>query len=119
MKIISLLFLCLLLTVPALAANFVNPIGFNPTSENKKAVIEYIKQNVKQECSKVGMDSESTLRMMEEQNLEAFKQLLSAQDNNVLARVINQCCGIGMCNYATIHMMYEQEMKAKKKSLKW
>jgi len=119
MQRLLLFLLCLVLAVPAFAANFVNPIGFQPTSENKKAVVEYIQQNVKQECSKVGMDSESTLRMMEEQNLEAFKKLLSAQDNDVLRRVINQCCGVGMCNYATIHMMYEQEMAAKGKSLKW
>lgn len=84
-----------------------------------QSLFEQILPDVKQECSKVGMDSESTLRMMEEQNLEAVKKLLSAQDNDVLSRVIKDCCGVGMCNYATIHMMYEQEMASKGKSLKW
>ncbi len=119
MKFILSVLLSLLFSVPAFAAGFVNPIGFEPTEANKTAVVEYVKQNVKQEYSKIGMDSESTLRMMEKQNLNAFKKLLGAQDKGVLARVIKQYCGIGMCNYVTIHMMYEQEMKAKGQSLQW
>lgn len=119
MKNILLVCTCLLFSVPVFAAEFVSPIGFDATNENKTAVVEYIKQTVKREYSEIGMDSESILRMMENQNLDAFKKLLSAKDEGVLARVIKEYCGIGMCNYVTIHMMYEQEMKAKGQWLQW
>ncbi|OBQ56801.1 hypothetical protein [Halodesulfovibrio spirochaetisodalis] len=119
MKKLLFVFLFSVVALPVFAADFVSPINFTPTDESKRAVIEYIRQNVKQEYSKIGMDSESTLRMMEKENLVAFKKLVTANDTELLARVIDQYCRIGMCNYVTLQMMYEQEVKAKGESLKW
>ena len=119
MKKLLLVLFCLWISVPAFSADFVSPIGFEATDANRAAVIAYIKQDVKQACAKIGMDSESTLRLMENENLKAFKELLQAEDKDTLVRIIKQYCGIGMCNYATILMMYKEEIKAKGTSLNW
>lgn len=119
MKKCLLVLMCLLMSAPAFGADFVSPIGFEPTEANKRAVVEYIKQDVKRTYTQAGMNSESVHRMMENENLNAFKQLLGAKDKGVLARVIKQYCGVGMCNYSTILMMYNEEMKAKGQSLSW
>ncbi|UIJ37104.1 hypothetical protein LWC08_10205 [Desulfobaculum bizertense] len=119
MKKISLTLLFLWICTPVFAANFINPIGFTPNKENKAAVVEFVQQNTRQSAAVVGIDSESTLRMMEQQNLNAFKKLVSAQDKATLKRVIKNCHQIGINDYSTIYMMYEQEIKAKSKSLQW
>ena len=63
----------------------------------------------------------TTLRMMEQQNLSAFKKLTKAQDRKVLDRVIKDYCdgGLDMCNYTTIEMMYQQNLKASGEQLTW
>ncbi|WP_027177825.1 hypothetical protein [Maridesulfovibrio bastinii] len=119
MKKLILVIAFLLIATSCLAADFVNPIGFQATEQNKAAVVNYIKQSVKQDCYRVGMTSESTLRMMEKQDLDAFQKLLSAKAPNTLTRIINQYCATGMCNYSTIRMMYDHEMRAKGQSLAW
>ncbi len=119
MRIFLTSILCVFLSTPAIAASFVSPIGFEPTEQNKAAVVEYIKQDVKETYSRLGMDSESTLRMMEKKNLDAFKELLKAEDSETLARVIKRYCDIDVCNYSTILMMYKKEIKSKKQSLSW
>ncbi|MFV0422196.1 hypothetical protein [Oleidesulfovibrio sp.] len=117
----NIFIICLLVIVAssAFAADFVSPIGFEPTESNKSAVIAYVQESVRNEYAVLGINSESALRMMEEENLRAFKKLLTAEDKEVLSRVIKQYCGIGMCNYVTINMMYEEEMKAKNTQLEW
>lgn len=119
MRLLFSFLFCFVLCVPVFAYEFVSPIGFQPTEENKSAVVNYIKESVKAEYSAIGVESETTLRMMEKQNLVAFKKLLNATNKDVLARVIRQYCEIGICNYVTIEMMYKQEMKAKGESLQW
>jgi hypothetical protein len=103
----------------AQAQSFVTPIGFVDNDENRKSVIEFIKKQVSDDYTKIGMGDPSTLRMMEEENLKAFKELIKATNVSLLQKVIKTYCDIGMCNYTTILMMYKQEDKASKKSLEW
>ena len=65
------------------------------------------------------MDDPSTLRMMENENLNAFKKLTTKSNTTLLRNVIKTYCDIGMCNYTTILMMYEEQNKASKETLKW
>lgn len=116
----KLLIICLLFA-PLLSwgVDMISPINFNPTPANKNKVISFIKYNVKETYSEIGMDSESMLRMMEEEELRCFKELTRAQDINLLKRVKRQYCSIGMCTYSTILMMYNEEVKASSKNLEW
>ena len=99
--------------------SFVNPITYNESETSKKNVINYIKSNVKKQYSQINMSDPLTLRMMEDENLKAFKRLIHAGNKPLLQKVINQYCAINMCNYVTIKMMYEEQFKASKKTLKW
>lgn len=101
------------------AQSFVSPIGFVETEENKQKVIAYIQKHVKEEYSKIGMDDPSTLRMMEQANLKAFKELVTVTNTSLLSRVIKTYCDLGMCSYDTILMMYKEENKASKQTLEW
>ena len=99
---------------------YVSPVGFTMNDYNKNKVVEYIKYEVKKTYSAIGMDNPSTLRMMEEENLNAFKELLRVGKNiSLLKKVEKTYCGIGMCNYSTILMMYKEESKSDSKSLEW
>jgi hypothetical protein len=65
------------------------------------------------------MSDPSTLRMMEKENLKAFKELIKVNNKSLLQNVIKTYCSIGMCNYTTILMMYKQQSKDSKETLKW
>lgn len=99
--------------------SFVSPIGFVASESNKQKVVNFIKKQVNEEYSAIGMDDPLTLRMMEKENLNAFKKLTEATNKKLLNSVIKTYCDIGMCNYTTIAMMYNEQNKANKKSLKW
>lgn len=98
---------------------FVSPIGFNSTEENKAKVVAFIKKQVKEDYAKIGMDDPMTLRMMEKENLDAFKKLTKATNTVLLRKVMKTYCDIGMCNYSTIWMMYQEQNKASQQELKW
>ena len=115
----KLILILLFIPLTSFAQSYVSPIGFKNTDLNKNKVIEYIKHDVKKTYSAIGMDNPSTLRMMEKENLNAFKELLSAKNKSLLKRVEKTYCDIGMCNYSTILMMYNQEEKASNESLGW
>ena len=119
MKKTILLLGILLFTSNLFAQSFITPIGFIPNEVNKQRVISYIKKQVKDDYSAIGMDDPSTLRMMEQENLKAFKELTKASNTSLLKNVIKTYCNIGMCNYSTILMMYNEQNKASKKTLKW
>ncbi len=119
MKKLILSFGFLVLTSTLFAQSFVSPIGFVSNETNKQKVIEFIKKQVKDDYSKIGMDDPSTLRMMENENLNAFKKLTTKSNTTLLRNVIKTYCDIGMCNYTTILMMYEEQNKASKETLKW
>ena len=78
---------------------FVSPIGFTDTETNRSRVVSYIKYQVKKDYSEIGMDDPLTLRMMEEENLKAFQNLIHVANTSLLQRVIDTYCEIGMCNY--------------------
>lgn len=67
------------------------------------------------------MCQNTTLRMMEQQNLNAFKTAIQAKNRKIMDRVIKDYCqsGIDMCNYITILMMYNQNLQASQKQLDW
>ena len=109
----------ILLPLFSFSQSYISPVGFNNSDYNRSKVIEYIKYDVKKTYSAIGMDDPSTLRMMEKENLDAFKQLLNAKDKNLLKNVEKQYCNIGMCNYNTILMMYNEQYKASNETLKW
>ncbi|MDP2335164.1 MAG: hypothetical protein Q8N05_01705 [Bacteroidota bacterium] len=119
MKNIFLVIGVILFTSNLFAQSFVNPISFVDNELNKQKVISFIKKQVKDDCAAIGMDDPSTLRMMEQENLNAFKELIKITNTSLLKDVIKDCCDIGMCNYATILMMYKEQDKASKKSLEW
>jgi len=101
------------------AADFIHPMDFDGSESQKKAVISYIEECAKKSCAEVGLSDPSTLRMMEKQNLSAFKALTQAKDRKMLDMVIQQCDRIWLVDYSTIKMMYDQQVQASKDELSW
>ena len=117
-KILLLLFL--LFPSVSFGDNLISPIGFQDTDENRKKVLSFIEKNVKNELSSIGMDDPSYLRVIEKQELQAFKKLIKVKDTKLLRKVIIGNCSIfGMCNYDSILVIYMQEKKASNSKLKW
>ncbi len=119
MKKILLFINFILISLVSNAQTFVSPIGFIDDESNRQKVLEYIRKDVKEKYSKIGMDDATTLRMMEKENLKAFKELTKASDTNLLKKVIDKYCEIGMCDYSTIFMMYKEEKKANNSTTEW
>lgn len=104
-------------------AGFIHPMDFDGSEAQKQEVIKYIKDRVQRDyCDgELDMCQPTTLRMMEQQGLSAFKKASQATDREVMDRVIKDYCqgDIDMCDYSTILMMYQQNMNASKKELTW
>lgn len=115
-KIITLV---LSLTITTFAYNFVNPINYNDSPQAREYVVNYIKEHTQKQYAEIGMDDPLTLRMMESENLKAFKELIQVENKQLLERVIKDYCAIGMCDYNTLKMMYNEQLKASSKQLKW
>ncbi len=113
----------LILTSHYAVAGFIHPMDFDGSEAQKQEVIDYIKAKVRKDYCDSGIDmcQNTTLRMMESQNLDAFKEATKAQNREVMDRVIKDYCnsGIDMCNYSNILMMYQQNEDAGKKDLSW
>lgn len=118
-KLTFILTISLFTLTNAFSQSFVSPIGFVESEPNKEKVISFIKKQVKDDYSAIGMDDPLTLRMMEQENLKAFKELTSVSNTALLREVIKTYCEIGMCNYTTILMMYKEQNKSSKESLEW
>lgn len=107
----------------AAQADFVNPMDFDGSEAQKDEVINFIQEKVKADyCDgQLDMCQPTTIRMMEQQNLTAFKKLTKAEDREIMDRVIKDYCesGLDMCSYSTIEMMYQQNLKASSKKLAW
>jgi len=103
----------------AFGQSFVSPIAFVDNEANRAAVVRFIEHQVYTDYTAIGMNDPMTLRMMEDENMKAFKQLIQATNTALLREVIDTYCGIGMCNYSTIWMMYQEQSKAATNSLKW
>ena len=69
------------------------------------------------------MCTNSILRMMEDEELNSFKQLIQAREQKILRNVMSTYCDNAflesMCTYSVILMMYEEEVKASGKKLNW
>lgn len=104
-------------------AGFIHPMDFDGSEAQKQEVIEYIKAKVRKDYCDSGIDmcQNSTLRMMESENLSAFKQATKVTNREVMDRVIKDYCesGIDMCNYQNLLMMYNENEKAGKEQLSW
>ena len=105
------------------SAAFVNPLDFDGSEAQKKEVVEYIKAKTHKDYCESGLDmcQPTTLRMMEKQNLDAFKQATQLKDRAIMDRVIKDYCqsGLDMCTYQNILMMYKQNEAASKQELSW
>ena len=114
--------LLLLASNAATSATFVHPLDFDGSISQKNNVMSYIKSAVKEEyCKRLDMCTPSTVRLMEQHNLNAFKELTSAKNRKLLDRMIHDYCRstLKMCSYSTIKMMYAHNLSASKKQLKW
>ncbi|QJT21672.1 hypothetical protein IBG34_04780 [Aeromonas media] len=121
MKKIAIL---LITTLPLLAqAGFIHPMDFDGSEAQKQQVIQYIKERVKHDyCDgQLDMCQATTLRMMEQQNLDSFKKASQAKERAIMDRAIKDYChgGIDMCSYDTIWMMYRENLKASNEDLSW
>jgi hypothetical protein len=105
----------------SLNAKFIHPQKFDGSEAQKVEVISYIENRVKQDyCGTIDMCQEVMLRMMETENLEAFKRLTKAKNKILLDRAIQDYCGpADMCTYQIIEMMYNENLKAHNKELSW
>lgn len=104
-------------------ADFVNPIDFDGSDAQKDQVVQYITENVhKMYCEGAfDMCQDSMLRMMERQELSAFKQAAQATDKKIMGQVVETYCrgAIDMCSYSTIVMMYRKNLEASRQKLEW
>ena len=120
----KLLFGAAILLVSATAnAGFIHPLDFDGSESQKQEVISYIQARVKADyCDgQLDMCQPTTLRIMEKQNLTAFKKLTKVSDRKILDRVIKDYCqgALDMCTYTTLEIMYKQNVKATKQELSW
>lgn len=119
----KLLFFTFLFCSSNAFGDFIHPMDFDGSEAQKKRVIQIIKDRVRKDYCESGLDmcQETTLRMMENENLKAFKQATKAKNRSIMDRVIKDYCysGLDMCNYSTIYMMYQENLNASQQSLKW
>ncbi|WP_337840493.1 hypothetical protein [Rheinheimera sp.] len=105
------------------ASEFIHPMDFKNSEAEKNQVIAYIKQQVRKDYCEGELDmcDNVTLRMMEAENLSAFKKATQAKDRDIMDKVISDYCegDLDMCNYSTIYMMYQENVKAGSQSLEW
>jgi hypothetical protein len=106
--------------------NIVDPLYYTGTESEKVLVIAGIERNMHyQYCVAIDMCTNSTLRMMEQQELDAFKYLLGIRDltdnsKSLYKSIVNTyCVDIDMCTYGTIKMMYNQEVDKSNQKLKF
>jgi len=102
-------------------AQFIHPLDFNGSEAQKNSVISYIQDRVKSDyCKKIDMCQETMLRMMEQENLEAFKRLTKATNRKILDRAIHDYCGkVDMCTYQMLEMMYNENLRKSTDKLSW
>lgn len=100
-------------------SEFVHPLDFRDTPEQRRVVLQYIVSSVEEQCMKLGIEDLATRRAVEEGELEAFKTLTQATSRQILDRVIAECHRLDIYDYATILAVYEGELEASRKSLEW
>jgi hypothetical protein len=119
----KMLFVLLAILHTSAFADFLHPMDFDGSEAQKQRVIEIIKAQVRKDYCEgaINLCQETTLRMMEKQNLNAFKKATAATDRKIMDRVIKDYCQgvIDLCSYTTIMMMYTQNLQASQKELGW
>ena len=116
----ALLFLAA--AVQAAPSTYVDPLSFDGSDAQKAAVLSHIEKIVHKEyCEGLGQCSPTTLRVMEEEELRAFKALASRDIDRKLFGIVYKdfCVAIGDCAYSTLAMMYRMEQRASEKKLQW
>lgn len=117
------LIMALFFSATAQASEFVHPLKFNGSEAQKNQVIQYIEDRVRATYCEGQLDmcQPTTLRMMERENLTAFKKLTQAASRPIMDEVIRTYCDgmIDMCDYTTILMMYKENERASGESLAW
>lgn len=117
----KIMFVTLLFSA-SIQAKFIHPMDFDGSEAQKQQVISYIKTNVQKDyCDNLGMCQPSTLRMMETENLNAFKLATKATNRKIMNQVIRDYCtsGLNLCSYINIQMMYEENVNADNQELSW
>lgn len=115
----------MLLSYSVEAAEFINPLNFKNTIESRQKVINYIKAKTYYDYCVADnfLCNNATLRMMEEEDLKAFKNLIGTEKkySGMLNKIIYDYCVVDnfLCTYSTIDMMLEEEIQASKKELVW
>lgn len=98
---------------------FIHPMDFKGTEEEKQKVINYIKARVKKDLEYIDMYNNQNARMMERQELDSFKALTQAKDRQLMDRVIKELIFVEMLNYTNLKNMYIQEIQASQQELTW
>jgi hypothetical protein len=110
-------------SMAASASGFIHPMDFNGSEAQKQQAIRYIEQRVRATyCDgQLDMCQPTMLRMMERENLSAFKKMTQASDRSIMDEMIRTYCNgaIDMCDYTTLWMMYKENEKASKETLDW
>lgn len=124
MIIKKIIFACLCcISTSATSATFVHPLDFDKSISQKNKVIAYIKLVVNNEyCKTINLCTPSTIRLMEQHNLIAFKKLTTVKNRKLLDRMIHDYCRstLKMCNYSTLRRMYAHNLSAsKQQQLTW
>lgn len=94
-------------------AKFIHPLDFDNSDIQKREVLDFITNQVKQDfCNNLNMCDPSTNKMMSNEEMKAFKYLTTVKDRKILDLTINTYCEqIDMCSYSTIKTMYNQYMQ--------
>lgn len=101
--------------------NFISPINFEDTPENREKVISFIKYCVKETyCENDNDCNPIVLRMMEKTNLDSFKNIANPSNKDLMQKTISTYCDYSSCcQYATIEMMYNQMLESENSKLEW
>ena len=105
------------------SADFIHPMDFDESEQQKAKVIEIIKARVNAEYCEGYLDmcQPTLLRMMEHEELNSFKRATKANNRVIMDQVIDEYCNsfLDMCSYSMILMMYLEYLSASKKTLEW
>lgn len=107
----------LMFSLNCFGEEIIHPLDFSGTEQEKQDVLNFIVAQVYEDYSSVGMDDPVTLRMMEKEELNAFKRLTRVENRELLDDVISDYCSVGMCDYSTIYMMYQEQLSASTQEL--
>lgn len=101
------------------SSNFLHPMDFKNTDEQKQQVINYIEVQTKKSLEMIDSYNNILAREMEQQELNSFKALTQAKDRQVMDNLIKQLKSINSLNYILLKEMYDQEMMASSQELTW